>query len=65
LLERKALLKDLLARSAVHCLVYTEHFDEALPLLKMADRLGFEGVVSKRRDAAYRCGRNSSWKSPK
>jgi ATP-dependent DNA ligase len=31
------------------------------PLLKAADRFGVEGIVSKRRDAPYRSGKQCGW----
>ena len=30
-------------------------------MLRAADRLGLEGIVSKRHDAPYRSGRQSEW----
>jgi bifunctional non-homologous end joining protein LigD len=36
---------------------YSENFDDGLKLLAEADRLGLEDIVSKRRDAPYRSGK--------
>jgi bifunctional non-homologous end joining protein LigD len=60
LVERKAVLKELL-RGVTDPIRYAEHFDEDGPrLLKHACELGLEGVVSKRRDAAYSSGRTEN-----
>ena len=40
---------------------YSETFDDGLKVLKAADRFGVEGVVSKRRDAPYRPGKQCDW----
>jgi bifunctional non-homologous end joining protein LigD len=40
---------------------YSEPFDDGLKLLAEADRLGLEGIVSKRRDAPYRSGKQCDW----
>jgi ATP-dependent DNA ligase len=61
LMDRKERLKDLLARSDVPCLVYADHFPDGSSQFTAAEKLGFEGVVSKRPDAPYRSGRCSSW----
>jgi hypothetical protein len=36
---------------------YSASFDEGLEPLKAADRMRLEGIVSKRRDAPYRSGK--------
>ena len=40
---------------------YSESFDDGLELLKAADRMRLEGIVSKRRDAPYRSGKQCGW----
>ena len=40
---------------------YSETFDDGLKLLKAADRMRLEGIVSKRRDAPYRPGKQCDW----
>jgi bifunctional non-homologous end joining protein LigD len=67
LIKRKDLLQDLLIKSGVISLVYSDHYPDGSSLLRSAEKLGLEGVVSKRRDAPYRSGRCSTWlkiKSP-
>ena len=59
--QRKAALKRLLAEGSPF-LRYSEHFEESGALvLRHACRLSLEGVVSKRRGAAYRSGRGRNW----
>ena len=40
---------------------YSENFDDGLDLLKAADRMNLEGIVSKRSDAPYRAGKQCGW----
>jgi bifunctional non-homologous end joining protein LigD len=40
---------------------YSESFDDPAALLAAADRLGLEGIVSKRLDAPYRSGHRPEW----
>ena len=61
LLERKARLEKLIGAANADCLRYSEGFDDGLKLLAAADRLGLEGIVSKRRDAPYRSGKQCDW----
>jgi bifunctional non-homologous end joining protein LigD len=59
--ERKARLEKLIVAANANWLRYSESFDNGLELLKAADRFGLEGVVSKRRDAPYRSGKQCDW----
>ena len=61
LIERKARLEKLIIAANAGWLHYSESLDDGLELLVAADRLGLEGVVSKRRDAPYRSGKQSEW----
>ena len=61
LFERKARLDKLLLTANANRLRYSESFDDDVALLKAADLLGFEGIVSKRRDAPYRSGKQCDW----
>jgi bifunctional non-homologous end joining protein LigD len=61
LLERKARLEKLIVAANVNWLRYSESFDDGLKLLKAADRMRLEGIVSKRRDAPYRSGKQCGW----
>jgi bifunctional non-homologous end joining protein LigD len=61
LIDRKAALKRLLP-NGTGPLVYGEHLaSEAEITQQRACDLGLEGLVSKRRDAPYRSGRQDSW----
>jgi bifunctional non-homologous end joining protein LigD len=68
LVERKERLKQLLeARKGKTKLIrYVEHFDEdGETVLKSAQRMSLEGIISKRRDAPYRSGRSENWTKAK
>ena len=59
LIERKAMLKKLIAKTAIQ---YSESFDVDGPeLFKHACGIGLEGVVSKVRDSKYASGRGNDW----
>ena len=61
LIERKARLEVLILAANANWLHYSESFDDGIELLKAADRLNLEGIVSKRRDATYRSGKQCDW----
>ncbi len=63
LVDRKGLLQAILAGlPRASPIRYSEHLDEDGPMmLKHACRLGLEGIISKRKDAPYRSGRNDLW----
>jgi bifunctional non-homologous end joining protein LigD len=61
LIERKARLKKLIVATNANWLRYSESFDDGIELLKAADRMKLEGIVSKRRDAPYRSGTQCDW----
>lgn len=66
LLDRKELLKAVMARSRSKRLRYSEHItSDGAAVLKDACSLGLEGVVSKRLDRPYRSGRNAEWRKSK
>ena len=66
--RRKARLPKLLARAAAG-IQLVEHVElDGATVFEHACKMGLEGVVSKRRDFAYRSGRSKSWikvKNPK
>ena len=59
--ERKAKLVELLSGTDGLHLRHSESFDDASALLEGAVSLGLEGIVSKRRNSAYRSGPCHSW----
>jgi bifunctional non-homologous end joining protein LigD len=62
LLERKARFEELIVAANTGWLHYSESFDDdGLELLAAADRMRLEGMVSKRRDAPYRSGKQCGW----
>ncbi len=67
LLERKARLARLLQGIAGERIRYVQHIidSHADTVLLSACKLGLEGIVSKRRDAAYTAGRGDSWRKTK
>lgn len=68
LLERKALLKDLLARSpaAVDRIRYSDHVEGGgAAFFKVACAHRLEGIVSKEAAAPYRSGRSAAWRKTK
>jgi bifunctional non-homologous end joining protein LigD len=59
LLERKAMLKRLIGKSAIQ---FSDSFEVDGPqMFKHACGMGLEGVVSKVRDSVYRSGRGNDW----
>ena len=62
LIGRKQQLKRLIGEKAEGPMRYSEHFEEAGPLvLRHACEMGLEGIVSKRADAPYRGGRSDAF----
>ena len=61
LVERRRRLERPLARSKVPRLRLVELFDDGLQLLKAAEQMQLEGIVSKRRVAPYRSGECRDW----
>lgn len=65
--ERKARLRQLLGRSpAAKVIHFSDHvLGNGAEFLTQACQMGLEGIVSKRRDARYRTGRNMDWQKAK
>ena len=62
LAERRALLRRLLPQQSSGPLLFSEDIGESpKEILAAACRIGMEGVIGKRRDAAYSSGRSKSW----
>jgi bifunctional non-homologous end joining protein LigD len=60
--ERKTRLKELLAKSTSTRLRFAEHVVGNGPTFYAeAERMGLEGIVSKRRNAPYTAGRRGGW----
>src|SRR6202021_3444858 len=59
LLERKALLRKLIAKTDI---LFSESFElDGAAMFKHACKMGLEGVVSKARDSRYNSGRGNDW----
>jgi len=65
LTQRKQILAGLVQRSKVVCLHLVASFPDGAKLLASAERLGLEGVVSKRRSARYQSGQCRNWRKVK
>jgi bifunctional non-homologous end joining protein LigD len=64
--ERKARLKELLAKADSPRLRYVDHFTAAGDaMLSSACRMSLEGIVSKRLGSPYRSGRGEDWTKAK
>jgi bifunctional non-homologous end joining protein LigD len=61
LVERREKLRDVLIRIDDGTLRFSEEFTDPVKLLAATDKMGLEGVVSKRRTAPYRSGTRSGW----
>jgi bifunctional non-homologous end joining protein LigD len=59
--ERKALLADVVSLADDEHLQFSGDFNDPAQLLDACHRMGFEGIVSKRRDSAYRSGPTRDW----
>jgi bifunctional non-homologous end joining protein LigD len=61
-IERKQILAELIGPIPGNIVRLSEHFETSGPrMLALAREMRLEGVVSKRRDAPYRSGRNGEW----
>jgi bifunctional non-homologous end joining protein LigD len=62
---RQRRLRALVRRFDCPVLLHSEAFDDGQALLRVAEKHGLEGVVSKRRDAPYRSGACRGWRKIK
>jgi bifunctional non-homologous end joining protein LigD len=65
LVKRQARLQVLLERFGCSAVSASETFADGIALLRVAEQRGFEGVVSKRRDAPYRSDDCRDWRKVK
>jgi bifunctional non-homologous end joining protein LigD len=65
--ERKRLLLELIERSGLAApVLFSEHMDDGATMFAGAEKLGWEGIISKRANAPYRSGdRSDSWQKIK
>jgi len=65
LVKRQECLQVLLERFGCPAISLSEPFEDGMALLRVAEKRGLEGVVSKRRDAPYRSGDCRDWRKVK
>jgi SOS response associated peptidase (SRAP)/ATP dependent DNA ligase domain len=61
LANRRALLHELVNVADDHAVQFSMAFDGDTDLLTVAERMGLEGIVSKRKDSFYRSGPTRDW----
>ena len=61
LVQRKAILSDLVHRLNDKHLQFSGDFDDPLQLLETCKKMNLEGIVSKRKESAYRSGPTRDW----
>ena len=62
LVERRAALVELVGCHEPSCRIqYSEHVADGPSLFEAADRMGLEGIVSKRATSRYRSGPSAAW----
>jgi bifunctional non-homologous end joining protein LigD len=59
--ERKELLANIIADADDKHLQFSGGFDDPTRLLETCQKMGLEGIVSKRRESAYRSGPTRDW----
>jgi bifunctional non-homologous end joining protein LigD len=61
LIERKEKLRAILIEADDDRLRYSEEFRDPVKLLATVEKMGLEGIVSKRRNSPYRSGPQKEW----
>jgi bifunctional non-homologous end joining protein LigD len=61
LVQRKAILADLINATDDEHLQFSGDFDDPIKLLETCQRMNLEGIVSKRKESAYRPGATREW----
>jgi bifunctional non-homologous end joining protein LigD len=61
LVERKHIRAKLVYKTRDNWLRLSETFDDGAKLLRAAEGMGLEGVISKHRGTPYRSGRSADW----
>ena len=59
--QRKALLAGVVSAVDDEHLQFSGAFDDPIRLLETCGKMGFEGIVSKRKESAYRSGPTCDW----
>lgn len=58
---RRMQLRTLLGKAQHPAIVFSDSFTDPFELLAVVDRMGLEGIVSKKLSQPYQSGRNSAW----
>jgi bifunctional non-homologous end joining protein LigD len=61
LTDRKEALAELIMAADTEHLQFSGTFADPIKLLKTCDKMNLEGIVSKRKDSAYRSGPTKDW----
>ena len=61
LVERKALLAGIVKRADDEHLQFSGEFEDPFELLETCKKMNLEGIVSKRKESAYRSGPTRDW----
>lgn len=62
LIERRAALEKLISAGRLDNIAFSQAFEgTGAAILKQVDRMGLEGIVSKRADRAYKSGPSKTW----
>ncbi len=61
LVERKALLAGIVKRAGDKHLQFSGEFEDPFDLLETCKKMNLEGIVSKRKESAYRSGPTRDW----
>ena len=61
LVERREVLRELLITVDDDRLRFSEEFGDPVKLLQVAEKMGLEGIVSKRKSAPYRSWPRADW----
>jgi bifunctional non-homologous end joining protein LigD len=61
LFQRRTALNELLNETDEQGLQFSQSFDDPIKLLAAAERMGLEGIVSKRKMSPYRSGPSKDW----
>jgi bifunctional non-homologous end joining protein LigD len=63
--QRKAILADVIALADNQHFQFSGNFDDPIKLLETCERMGLEGIVSKRRASSYASGPTRDWQKIK
>lgn len=59
--QRKAILADIIALGDSQHMQFSGDFNDPVKLLETCERMGLEGIISKRRESSYHSGPTRDW----